>query len=98
MQLQVFWGSYTRPQVRALLARFTWEIDQGYYVMGGRDDSDVWMVAEELSGHYTATAGTRSLDIWHVAFAHLHGASLFLTFDQKQRALAEAVGIEVAPL
>lgn len=98
MQLQVFWESYTRPQVRALLTRFTWEIEQGYYVLGGEDDSDVWKLAEELSGHHTATAGTRSLDIWHVAFAYLHGVSLFLTFDKKQRALAETVGMEVNPL
>ena len=59
------------------------------------DWADVHRIAEELSGKHTASSGHRLTDILHVATA-LHLASpVFLTFDENQRKLAEAEGMDV---
>ena len=59
------------------------------------DWADVHRIAEELSGKHTASGGHRLTDILHVATA-LHLASpVFLTFDENQRKLAEAEGMDV---
>jgi len=48
-----------------------------------------------LSGQATAKGGHRTLDIFHVATAVHLGAKRFLTFDVRQRALAQHAGLEV---
>jgi predicted nucleic acid-binding protein len=53
--------------------------------------------AARLSKLHSAQVGTRSLDILHVATAQYLGASEFISFDVRQRALAAAVGLIVAP-
>jgi predicted nucleic acid-binding protein len=54
-------------------------------------------VAEELSAAHTETLGTRAADILHVATAAALGATLFLSFDTRQKALAAAAGLRVMP-
>jgi predicted nucleic acid-binding protein len=51
--------------------------------------------AAALSRHYSWTLGTRSLDVLHVASALELEFRNFLTFDVRQRDLAEAVGLRV---
>jgi hypothetical protein len=41
--------------------------------------------------------GVRSLDILHVAIAMSLGARTFLSFDDRQRALATRAGLTVVP-
>lgn len=53
--------------------------------------------AERLAARYTPTLGTRTLDMLHVACARSLKATLFITFDRRQAALARAVGLTVAP-
>jgi predicted nucleic acid-binding protein len=53
--------------------------------------------ARELSDRHTAALGTRTLDILHVAAALLLGARDFLSFDERQRRMAEAEGLKVRP-
>jgi len=60
------------------------------------DWADVASIAERLSGQYTWTEGCRGFDVVHVATALHLGASEFLTFDGKQKQLAEAEGLIVA--
>lgn len=98
INLQIFWKKYDKTQARALISRFDLEIQQGCYVMKDGADAQVWEKAEELSNHYASVLGNRSLDVWHVAFAICHGVDLFLTFDGKQKALADAVGLKTNPL
>lgn len=54
-------------------------------------------VAARLSERHSATIGTRSLDILHVAAAKSLRALEFVSFDARQRAMAAAAGFKVAP-
>jgi predicted nucleic acid-binding protein len=54
--------------------------------------------AESLAASHTAQTGARSLDILHIAAARLLGAEEFVTFDQRQAALAARVGLKLATL
>jgi len=57
----------------------------------------VFAHAERLRAEHTVTLGVRSLDILHVAIALSLGAKTFLSFDDRQRALAMHVGLTVGP-
>lgn len=59
------------------------------------DWADVHRLAEELSTKHTEADGHRLADIMHVATALHLAAEQFLTFDGKQRKLAEAEGMVV---
>jgi len=59
-------------------------------------DSDaVLRLAGFYSEQRTAQGGHRSLDILHVATAVHLGAKEFLTFDERQRALAKHAGLKL---
>ncbi|HTE88543.1 MAG TPA: hypothetical protein VK639_06275 [Terriglobales bacterium] len=57
----------------------------------------VLRIAARFSERYSATVGTRSLDILHVAAAKALRAVEIVSFDGRQRTLAAAVGSKVAP-
>ena len=52
-------------------------------------------LAAELSERHTARLGTRSLDVLHVATAITLGMKQFVTYDERQGALAKVVGMKV---
>ena len=52
-------------------------------------------LAAELSDRHTARLGTRSLDVLHVATAVTLGMKQFVTYDERQGALARVVGLEL---
>ena len=54
-------------------------------------------LAARLSEQHSATRGTRSLDILHVAAAKAMRVEEFVSFDARQRTLASAIGLRVAP-
>lgn len=56
---------------------------------------DVFRAAFELSEKYSAILGCRSLDLLHVASAVLVQVTDFLTFDDRQAALASRAGLRV---
>ncbi|MSU63630.1 MAG: hypothetical protein EXS31_14735 [Pedosphaera sp.] len=60
-----------------------------------------WPVALRIATHfnerYSASVGTRSLDILHVSAAKALCAVEFVSFVGRQRTLAVAVGLKVAP-
>ena len=63
---------------------------------------DVFTKAEEFSATYTARLFTRSLDLLHVAAAHLLGTRSFVSADDRQLAVAKAtrlrtIDIKVEP-
>lgn len=58
---------------------------------------EVLHLADEIGTKHTASLGARSLDLLHVGAAVSIGAKEFLTFDVRQRALAEAAGMRVLP-
>lgn len=54
-------------------------------------------LAGQLSREHSAVTGTRSLDVLHVAIAKLLRARKLVSFDSRQRVLAAAVGLTIAP-
>ena len=50
--------------------------------------------AAKLSRNFSADLGTRSLDVLHVSCAVELGLPNFLSFDEKQKALAAKVGLK----
>jgi predicted nucleic acid-binding protein len=52
-------------------------------------------LAAELSLEHTAALGTRSLDVLHVASAVTLEAKRFVSYDDRQAALAKTVGLRV---
>ncbi|RYG62077.1 PIN domain-containing protein [bacterium] len=59
------------------------------------DWADVASIAERLSAHHTWTEAYRGFDVLHVATALHLGATEFLTFDSRQKALAKTEGLIV---
>jgi predicted nucleic acid-binding protein len=53
--------------------------------------------AELREGNRAAEKYSRSLDLMHVAAAILLGAETFLSFDGRQKQVAEAEGLLVRP-
>jgi len=58
---------------------------------------EVLRCADDLSKRHTITDGHRSFDILHVATALQVEAKELLTFDERQRKLAQAAGLKVKP-
>jgi hypothetical protein len=54
-------------------------------------------VAAQLAEKYSATIGTRTLDLMHVAAALILDAKLMLSFDARQRKAAECEGLRLLP-
>lgn len=59
--------------------------------------TNVFRRADELSEKHAARDGQRTIDLLHVAIALEYGAKTFLSFDRRQRRLAQAAGLKVKP-
>lgn len=70
-------------------------ISTGAVVVAPIDWSDVASIAERLSAQHTWTKGYRGFDLLHVATALHLGVEEFLTFDAKQKQLAESEDLTV---
>jgi len=57
------------------------------------DWTDVLRLAEKLGAAYNETIGCRSADLFHMAAAKEIGCDTFLTFGDKQTAIAEVAGL-----
>ena len=88
---------FDRTIAQAALAKFSANLASGAIVVVPVDWADVASIAERLSAQYTWTEGYRGFDVLHVATALHLGATEFLSFDGKQKDLAEAEGL-VVPL
>ena len=71
------------------------DLNEGVLLPSSVDWPDVHRIAETLSAGKTKTGGHRLMDLLHVATALHLGAEYFLTFDENQKALAEAEGMTV---
>lgn len=86
---------FDRSSAQTALAKLQANIVAGAVVVVPVDWADVASIAERLSAQYTWTEGYRGFDVLHVATALHLGVVDFLTFDSKQRELAEAEGLVV---
>lgn len=86
---------FDRVTAQAALAKFHANVASGAIVVVPVDWADIASIGERLSAQYTWTEGYRGFDVIHVATALHLGATEFLTFDSKQKKLAEAEGLVV---
>lgn len=86
---------YTRREADLMLADWESDIAAGLNVLVPVDHDRVLGLALELARQHTARGGHRTLDILHVATAVHLQAETFLTFDTRQRALADRLGLRV---
>jgi predicted nucleic acid-binding protein len=80
--------------LRDAIASFDEDFAEGRY----RDADVLWRAtlrrADDLSRAHTPALGCRTLDVLHVATAIELGLRYFVTFDGRQRELADAAGLK----
>ena len=92
IKLRVFRREITVAQAQAALERLAAHIATGVF-QATPVPAAVYDLARQLSRKHTATLGTRTLDILHVAAALVLHADSFYTFDRAQAQLARAAGL-----
>jgi predicted nucleic acid-binding protein len=92
IKLRVFRREITAPQAQAALERLAAHIATGVF-QATPVPAAVYDLARQLSRKHTATLGTRTLDILHVAAALVLQADSFYTFDRAQAQLAREAGL-----
>jgi hypothetical protein len=96
-ELGVFRGLLTAAQVTAAWANLEKDLRRSRLMRTTIKWPPAFRRAGRLSERHSATIGTRSLDILHVAAAKSVRATEFISFDWRQRSLALAAGLKVAP-
>lgn len=84
---------FDRVTAQAALSDLMANIAAGAVVVVPVDWPDVVGIAERLSAQHTWNQGHRGCDLLHVATALHLGAAEFLTFDIRQKRLAEKEGL-----
>jgi predicted nucleic acid-binding protein len=97
LKLGVFRGLLTANDANAAWSNLEADLRNGRLVRTAVRWPVALRVAAQLSERHTTTVGTRSLDILHIASAKAIRATEFLSFDDRQRNLAQLVGLVVAP-
>jgi len=96
-RLKVFRREIYAAEMRAALANLDQDIREDRLVRPNYSLTAVFRRAEDLSTAFAATTGARTLDILHVAAALEIGSGKFVSFDERQRAIAKKAGLKVAP-
>lgn len=97
LKLKIFRNELTEQEASHLSILFTERKKTGIYYTPELDRKDHTELCLEFTD-FSAELGCRSLDIMHVAAASLFKADRFITFDSRQSALAEKVGLNSAIL
>ena len=99
IELQVFLHSkdrtkgYPRSEAQAMTLRWNQHLAAGSVKIVACDMDAVIRQAQQFALGHTASGGHRSLDVLHMATAVYLGAKEFLSFDQRQIALAKSLGL-----
>ncbi len=96
IELRVFRNQWTRRQARAVRDRFLHHLGAGVFRVEELG-TNFWQVAISLSRRRTASLGSRTLDLLHVAAVLVFKPDVFYTFDERQRKLARAERLRVLP-
>ena len=73
------------------------DLREGLFVYAAISWADALHRADELSEKHAGSEGQRTIDLLHVAIAFECEAKTFVSFDKRQRRLAQAAGLEVKP-
>lgn len=95
-ELLVFRKEWTKSEARSVREAFLQHQRAGVFRLEALSP-EVWERGLALSRRHSATLGTRTLDILHVAAALVFKPDMFFSFDQRQRKLARAERIQVLP-
>jgi len=97
LRLKAFRKEITASEMRASLEAFDEDILSGRWKTPEYEEATVWRFARDLSDRHAETIGCRTLDLLHVAVALSLGVKTFVTFDERQRAVAKLEGLTVKP-
>ena len=89
IRLKAFRNEITMLEMNQSLTAFEEDITTGRWQRPAYEPITVERKAGELSAIYSAQLGCRTLDIIHVAAAIILGAGDFVTFDERQKAMAK---------
>ena len=90
-------GQISAEERRAAFRQIQNDFDAGLLVHLPVEWTNVFRRADEISERCGARAGQRTIDLLHVATALECEARTFLSFDNRQRRLAQAAGLKVKP-
>ena len=96
-QLAVFRGEIDNASALRKKQLFAEDLAKGIFFIQPVPAAALYQKAIGLAERHSATLGTRSLDLMHVAAALILKADLFLSFDERQTKAAEAEGLKVGP-
>jgi predicted nucleic acid-binding protein len=96
-QLAVFRGLLPMANAKAAWVSLGRDLRSGRLLKMAANWPVAFRIASQISDRHSSIIGTRSLDILHVAAAKSLRAVEFVSFDVRQRKLAAAVGLRVAP-
>ena len=96
-KLGIFRELLTGAEATAAWKNLQRDLRSGRLVRATVEWPSVFRIAARFSEQHSAVHGTRSLDIIHVAAAKAMRVEEFVSFDARQRALASAIGLKVAP-
>ncbi len=96
-QRAVFSKTITPEHAQGCWQDFEADQTAGLFKIVALDHSRLLESAQQLTQKHTATIGTRTLDLIHVAAALEFGATVFLSFDARQKKAAQAEGLNVLP-
>ena len=96
LRLKVFWGDISVVQADRLVQLFDQRLCRGQYYCPEIDLARLHESFNELSRE-TMRLGCRTMDILHVACAIQLAPEVFVTFDARQRELAQHASLPVLP-
>lgn len=96
-RLAVFRRIISEGQRAHCWGQFEEDLAAGVYERAAVPRPELYERAARLVDTHAARLGTRTLDVLHVAAAAQLRVKTFLSFDRRQRALARAAGLRVAP-
>lgn len=88
-------GLISGQERRDILTQLQEDIDSQRLARVSVDLEQVFRNAGEFSRAYSAKALTRSLDLLHVAAAHVGACTVFVSADDRQLAVAKATGLKI---
>ncbi len=95
IHLKQFRAEITLDEARLIMSRFEEHEKSGIYYRPQLDWSAIFIHAIDLSKKHSASSGSRSLGILHVASALSINADRLLTLDDRQTRLGALVGLKI---
>ncbi len=95
LELGIFRGNYTRIQADQAWNDLVADLRVGRLQRAALNWPSAFRAATRMSRQFSASIGSRSLDLLHVAAATVLDVTTFVSFDQRQSELARAVGLQL---